>query len=233
MHTTHLPRKATTACLLLCTTFLGTLSGCSVVRSWFPDKEKDYQFAKETSPLVIPPDLIAKTKNTDLTAISQKSRPTPSQTQDKNAAPTIDSIKTDDAEISIDRRDIQVNLSHDQPVALHLNVPITRAWRIIGKALSRNNIEITRRIQEIGEINIQLATKTPAEHAFLDEAFAFLNPFESQELHYILKFSEMNGETSVIVVNSDSKPLIDGSDSTLLETLLKTIKADLGMTPHN
>ena len=233
MHSIHLSRKATSVSLLLCTVFIGTLTGCSVVRSWFPDKEKDYQFAKETLPLVIPSDLIAKTKNAGVPPISAKTTKSAQVAQEENTTAEISQKKPDNAETSIDRRDIQVSLSHDNPLALHFNVPMTRAWRIIGKALSRNNIEITRRNQEIGEINIQLATKAPTEPSFLDDAFAFVNPFESQESHFILKFNEMNAETSVIILNTDYKPLLDGSDNPLLETLLTTIKADLGLAPHN
>jgi hypothetical protein len=54
-----------------------------------------------------------------------------------------------------------------------------------------------------------------------------LNPFESQESHFILKFNEMNAKTSVIVLNTDSKPLLDGSDTALLDAAPTTIKADL------
>lgn len=36
---------------------LMSLSACSYVKSWFPDKEKDYQYTTEIAPLSLPPDL--------------------------------------------------------------------------------------------------------------------------------------------------------------------------------
>jgi outer membrane protein assembly factor BamC len=36
-------------------------TACSTIKSWFPDKERDYQFRSEIAPLIIPDDLKAKT----------------------------------------------------------------------------------------------------------------------------------------------------------------------------
>ena len=207
--------------LFLITSFL--LTGCSMVRSWFPDKEKDYQFASEIAPLIIPTDLVTKIKT------DGNRPPKPTLTQLTEAAQTKADKRSSlaEAESVVDKHDIQINLTQDTPPALQLNVPFARAWRVVGKAITRNNIEITRRSQENGEINIQLAAKTQTEHSFLDDTLAFFDPFESHESRYILKFNEINGATNVVLFDNNLKPITDGTDKKLLSTLQNSIRADL------
>ena len=46
---------------LLTCTLLVNAAGCSTIKSWFPDKERDYQFRTEIPDLIVPEELKAKT----------------------------------------------------------------------------------------------------------------------------------------------------------------------------
>lgn len=43
--------------IIVCALTVTSLSGCSYIKSLFPDKEKDYQYTTEIAPLKLPPDI--------------------------------------------------------------------------------------------------------------------------------------------------------------------------------
>lgn len=77
--------------IIVCALIATSLSGCSYVKSLFPDKEKDYQYTTEIAPLKLPPDLgqtsLATTAVSDnpSTATSAPEKPEPT------TAPVIES----------------------------------------------------------------------------------------------------------------------------------------------
>ncbi len=224
-----------------------SVSGCSTIQSWFPDKEKDYQFTTELSPLVIPLDLVQKTSlpnhsvGVDLQA-TKTEKPVKPQIADKKLLEIVkpafemanDSVThpdlPDEVEARLNRNDIQVSLTHENVPTLNLNVPSARAWRIVGKALSRSGIEITNRNQEGGQIVIQFAdstNKTEPEKSLWDNTISVFNPFAENEQNYILNFTELNAKTSVTVLNPQLQTIVDGASNKILTILFDAIKADL------
>lgn len=212
-----------------------SLSGCSTLQSWFPDKEKDYQFTTELPPLVIPSDLAQKpslpTRATPEIAKTVKNVLGDKELLEKvkpafeEATKIMQRPSLSDAETEITKNEIQLSLTHENTPALNLNVPLTRAWRIVGKALSRNNIEATKHDQENGQIHIQIATaKTQPEKSLWDNTVDVFNPFAQAEEKYILQFKENNAKTSVTVLNEALQPM---SDDKLLSSLFDSIKTDL------
>ncbi len=158
-----------------------SLTACSAIRDSFPDKEKDYQLAKETQPLIIPNDLNKKTHilpsknqvNATTVTLPEKSIIQPSNTLKKTET-SIDYIKNNEAveplapdikakieesanSEAIERKNIVATLNKNSEGlnALHLNVPPERAWHIIAKALTRQSLEIINRDQEHGLLHIQ------------------------------------------------------------------------------
>ena len=136
----------------------------------------------------------------------------------------------DEVEARLNRNDIQVSLTHENVPTLNLNVPSARAWRIVGKALSRSGIEITNRNQEGGQIVIQFAdstNKTEPEKSLWDNTISVFNPFAENEQNYILNFTELNAKTSVTVLNPQLQTIVDGASNKILTILFDAIKADL------
>ncbi len=212
----------------------GGLSGCTVIQSWFPDKEKDYQFTSELAPLVIPPDLMHKTKTLSRVAalppVMEKTAidKTP-ELQASVAKPSIDNrqpVNTDT--IPLNRDDIRLTLSEDNASRFALNVPFERAFRIVGKAIGRSGIEILERSEEAKTIKIQVtqAPTAPAEKSFLDETLSMFDIFEADEKIYVIEFAE-NGsdQTSATLLSSNLKPL--AQSNAVFMRLYNTIKADL------
>jgi outer membrane protein assembly factor BamC len=217
---------------------IGT-SGCSTLQSWFPDKEKDYQFTTELPPLVIPTDLVQKisvpAKKITPTAANSVGAITPKKLATKKIESVIEKIAVvenrptlTDAETELNRNEIQVSLTHENAPTLNLNVPLVRAWRIVGKALSRSGIEVTNRGQDSGQIYIQFVeAKQQPEKSLWDNTISVFNPFSENEQSYILQFHEANLKTSVTVLTPELQTITDGLDNKILLILFDAIKTDL------
>ena len=216
---------------------IGT-NGCSTLQSWFPDKEKEYQFTTELPPLVIPNDLVQKISvpAKKITSIANSvEATTPKKIVAKKLESVIEKIAAvenrptlTDAETELNRNEIQVSLTHENAPTLNLNVPSVRAWRIIGKALSRSGIEVTNRNQDSGQIYIQfIDAKQQPEKSLWDNTISVFNPFAENEQSYILQFHEANLKTSVTVLTPELQTLTDGLDNKILLILFDAIKADL------
>ncbi len=217
---------------------IGT-SGCSTLQSWFPDKEKDYQFTTELPPLVIPTDLVQKisvpAKKITPTAANSVEAITPKKLATKKIESVIEKIAVvenrptlTDAETELNRNEIQVSLIHENAPTLNLNVPLVRAWRIVGKALSRSGIEVTNRGQDSGQIYIQFVeAKQQPEKSLWDNTISVFNPFSENEQSYILQFHEANLKTSVTVLTPELQTITDGLDNKILLILFDAIKTDL------
>ncbi|MDD5215523.1 MAG: outer membrane protein assembly factor BamC [Methylococcales bacterium] len=212
-----------------------SMSGCSTLQSWFPDKEKDYQFTTELPPLVIPPDLVQKPSlptratpeiaKTVKNALSDKALLEQVKPAFEEATKIMQHPSLSDAETEMTKNEIQLSLTHEKTPALNLNVPVARAWRIVGKALSRNNIETTKHDQENGQIYVQIANAKPQpEKSLWDNTVDVFNPFSQPEQKYVLQFTENNGKTAVTVLDEALQPI---SDDKLLASLFDSIKADL------
>jgi outer membrane protein assembly factor BamC len=220
--------------------FIG-ISGCSTIQSWFPDKEKDYQFTTELPPLVIPPDLVQKpvlpTRVTPIdSTIAKHVEPAEAPKAVEPTVKKVEDVKSfnhpalEDAETELSRNEIQVSLTHENAPTLNLNVPSARAWRIVGKALGRSGIDVTNRRAETGQVYIQIADsnpKTEAEKSLLDESLSVFDGFISNETTYILQFRETNAKTAVTLLDAQLQSVSDGSDNKILTTLFEAIKADL------
>jgi outer membrane protein assembly factor BamC len=112
---------------------------------------------------------------------------------------------------------------------LRMNVPFTRAWRIVNKALSRKSIEVTERNQEARLITVQYDPdeQKVEDGSYWDELKFMFSGIQSNEKTYLLKLEENNQQTDIVVVDEDQKLLSDASSVKLLSVLEETIKADL------
>jgi len=209
------------------------LCGCSTIQSWFPDKEKDYQFTSELAPLVIPPDLMHKAKTPSRVAalpLSAEKIPlekTPELPTSAEKKPIINRQPVNSDTIPLNRDDIQLTRSEDKTSQFTLNVPYERAFRIVGKAISRSGIEVLERSEAEKTIKIQItqAPATPVEQSFLDETLSMFDIFEADEKIYVIEFSENNDKTAATLLSSNLKPLTQ--NNAVFMRLYDSIQTDL------
>jgi len=240
---------------IITASLLFSLSACSYIKSLFPDKEKDYQYTTEIPPLILPADLkktqVPSVPKPSLSAPSSPSPsassvaanatieeakpaapainesvvtpPAPAEQANQAAAPESESVIPDTA-ITVER--VKFDTGENR---LRINVPFIRAWRIVGKALSRKSIEVTERNQEARLITVLYDPdeQKVEDGSYWDEVVFIFSGIQSNEKKYLLKLEENNQQTDIVVVDEDQQILSDAASFKLLTLLQETIKADL------
>lgn len=212
--------KTKARALIIIVVVLANLSACTYIKNLFPDKEKDYQFTTEIPPLTIPPDLGGG---------SITNAPAAPVAEAADAAPTDPSPEPAP---TVERKLIPVELVNaDQGTKrLRIGAPPVTAWRMVGKALSRNFIEVTNRNQEEGLFHVLYDpnSKEVEDGSVWDEVVFFVKGFETNEQEYVLKLVENDiQQTDVVIMDNEQKPVADEGSLSLLTLLHNTIKADL------
>jgi len=201
------------------------LFSCSNVKHYFPDKQKDYRYSREIPDLRLPSDL-SEHRISELTI--DPDLPVKTQTQETTEAVE----QTEEARQSqIGDQQARVELAGFNGGALRLIVgeSLKRTWYIVGKALSRQSIEVTERNQPGGSFTIQFdPKKLEVEEGTLWDEFEF---FFGEERHQDQKFHVLladNGQkTEVVVTDEKGMPQTKGPGLGVLVVLFESIKEDL------
>jgi len=219
------------------------LSGCTQFKSYFPDKEKEYQYTTELPPLIYPADLKVKLmpalpaamthaepENTAPVATAAAITNPTAIASDSKPVTSVDKVYKD-SEVELDAKLITVErINVDKNVnALRLNVPFYRAWRIVSKSLSRKALEVIVRDQEAGLLTLKY---DPDEHSstelsYLDSLKSLVGALGSNEKTYIIKLEKDQPQTDITVLDKDQKPATDADSVNLLTMMQETMKADL------
>lgn len=211
-------------------------AGCSTIKSWFPDKERDYQFTTEIPELTVPDDLKAGTmmmvasrpeaaestpnaEVVDSAAVPQEEPAKPilpaSPEPERKAPPSNSPVTTGSAGVS----------------TLQIDQPLKQAGRIVARAMSRQKLEIVERNLDKGYFYVQFdpdATTVVEEDSLFDEIKFLLGDDPSQEVEYRVALHELNPQlTEVTVQNSEGKPLATKPANRLLQLITDAINQDV------
>jgi len=183
------------------TVFIGLqLTACSY---FFPDKEKDYLYSKEISALEIPPELRAEEKPN--TQISEKSVP-------KSFAYEV------------------VLVTEPEQTFLRVNSSFAHVWRIVGKALTEVNVEVTdkNRAQAVYYVQydpeLQDADK---DGSYWQELVFMFSSDIHQELPYQIFLESSEDSTHIFVRDESAKVLSEDKGLELLRLIFDTINKDI------
>ncbi len=201
-----------------------SLSACGAIKSYFPDKEKDYQLTSEIPELTIPAGLTHAGSQT---------------IQQINTRPSIpdQEIPVAEHEHSVDsekKSAVLVELVEYSGGATRIRIEETlqRTWRIVGKALSGNAIEITKRneYQSVYSVQYDPNFKNVDDGSLWDEVLFIFGNDPANEQEYKIMLAENGMLTEIIVLDKNDIPQYKGNGLKLLNLLYKTIKEDLNTT---
>lgn len=188
-------------------------SGCSTIKSWFPDKEKDYQFRTEIPELVLPKEL----------GVQKVERST--------IIPRLDLRHVDTTQVmdDVDKVTQVERITAADAVVLRINEPAGKAWRIVGKALARQSIEIVARDRSLASYIVQYDPEEQkvTDDSFWDEILFVFGVSGSNEKEYRIRLIEHEQFTDVMVRDETNKAVSSGDGLTLLLTIEQAIKDDL------
>ncbi|KAF3981788.1 MAG: hypothetical protein HFP81_06155 [Methylococcales symbiont of Hymedesmia sp. n. MRB-2018] len=212
-----------------------TVSACSKIKSYFPDKSKEYQFSTEISALNVPSDLSknAIQKQVEVEVNESDVEQVLSDIRNKenalitSAVPRTTEIITDEIE---EEAAIYVELiEYSGGTRIRIKDSMERIWRTVGKALSRHFIEIIDRNERerVYFVLYDANFKKVKDDSLWDEVLFIFASDPAQEEEFRIKLVEYSGFIEAIVLNKNDIPLSDGNGLKLLNLLYQTIKQDL------
>lgn len=204
---------------------LGTLQGCGSLGNVFPDRKKEYKYSEQIASLEIPP---------DLTAFSIAKSPIPSRDRigdgisDGIAAiqrigqasvigTGIPDIKQAVSKPPVERTDEGVYITVDDEFSI--------AWRMVGRALSRLEIEVEDLNRTEGVYYVIFEHKSDEDGGFL--SVFFTEPGWTEELHLRVSVRKRADKTEVWVLDEDGEALSDGTGVDLLQMIREKIDQQL------
>ncbi len=204
------------------------LPACSSIKSYFPDKTKDYQYATELPPLELPEHIKPQAKIKDRPLVAEE----PFQAGMPASTGQIAGYSETENNAIEKPLYTPVELIEYDAGATRLRIyqPVEKAWRYVGKALSHESIEITQRGEADFSYTVQYDPKAhkAEDGALWDELVFFFGDDPSKEKQYLIRLLPRNSElTDVIVVDDNDQPVRQGDGLTLLKLLKTTINNDL------
>ena len=199
-----------------------SLSACGGIKSYFPDKEKEYQLTSEIPDLVVPDDL---SEQAIKPRVVIENEPVLRQPKASLTEPDIHKDET---------KAIYVELVEFSGGATRIRIEdsLTRIWRTVGKALSRNSIEIIDRndLEYVYSVRYDPDFKAVEDGSLWDEALFIFGSDPAKDKEFRVRLVENGGLTEVLVLDKKDVPLSKGNGLKLLKLLYKTVKEDLANT---
>ena len=228
--------KSTIFTLSISLLVLFNLSACSRIKSFFPDKSKEYQLITEIPELTVPSDLSndairrGKTVDTSVPVYQNNKDIPPPDLEDTNSS-TEENVPE---EKTVAKENIYVDLLEFSGGATRIRIEDTmdRNWRRVGKALSRHSIEITARdeLDRVFYVQYDADFKKVEDGSLWDEALFIFGSDPAQEKEFRVRLVENGSLTEVIVLDKNDKPLSKGPGLKLLKLIFESIKEDLADT---
>ncbi|MCQ8180075.1 outer membrane protein assembly factor BamC [Methylomonas sp. SURF-1] len=220
------------------------LPACSYVKSWFPDKERDYQFTNEIPELVIPEDLKQKTLATRPAAKSAPTttaeaaaaanvEPAPAKTEDQVSQSRSSSNAVASAEAAAPAPN-QRPAGTPGVSSLQIDQSAQQAWWLVGKALSRQKLEVVERNVDKRYFFVKYDPNAmkPEDGSFLDEINFLFGDDPSRELEYRISVSELDAQSAEVTVQDEAGTTLSNDVATsLLRLITDGIKQDLSAEP--
>lgn len=138
------------------------------------------------------------------------------------------------SESALKNQKIRYLVFNDGSNRIQIDEDVSASWRLVGKAISRNSIEITGRHREQLQFIVQYEPdEQPYEDGSLwDEFVFFFSGDQRQEKEYHVQLVDGVNYTEVLVSDEYDVPAVEGDGIVLLQLLYRTIKAELDKTQN-
>ena len=224
-----LKRLAVPALLLLAS------AGCSTIKSWFPDKERDYQFTAEIPELIVPDDLKAGGLAMPMIRSSaqepmQSVQVAETAASGEGAAEAIESASDTGNNEEKTAETASAPSSRTAGSSLQIDQSRNQAARIVARAMSRQRLEIVERNIDKGYFYVKYDPNAvqAQDETILDELNFMFGDDPSQEVEYRVSLQEINPQmTEVTVQDSEGKTLSNAPANALLKLITDGINNDI------
>lgn len=214
-------------CVVLIFSCFVWLPGCSSLDNVLPDREKEYKYSTEIPPLEIPPDLTTSTiERSPIRPSSGRARPEGGVRQDQipqrpafqETAP--ETVKTEPAP-KVERSAEGAYISIDENFSI--------GWRMVGRALSRLEIEVEDLNRSDGLYYIIFEDRRKqGQDDSIWSSLAFWSDSNSVgEQRFRVRVDDRRSATEVRVLDEDGNVLSKGTGLDILEMIQEKINEQI------
>ncbi|MGZ4958170.1 MAG: outer membrane protein assembly factor BamC [Methylomonas sp.] len=217
---------------LLACALLVNAAACSTIKSWFPDKERDYQFRTEIPELIVPEDLKGKTlpertpEQMAAAAVSNaeavpEEQATPVDEQ-KTASNSAKPKEPETTAASEDKPVATVAASNASVSSLQIDQSRNQAWRLVARALSRERMEIVERNFDKGYFYVNYDPKAikPEDGSLWDEVTFLFGADPSNEQEYRISLHEIAPQVTEVTIQDSNGTTLSNDVATALLKLI-------------
>ncbi|HAZ41439.1 MAG TPA: hypothetical protein DCY52_04140 [Methylococcaceae bacterium] len=212
------------------------LAGCTVVKSWFPDKHKEYQYVSEIPALEIPPDLTSSTID-GATGGSRESWQSAATEERPASASLREATPPPGTEMTPERaKELEAARNHPKPVLAEnlQDIPVIEvqatydiAWAEIAKGLGRMRIEVIDQNKPDGMIVVHYRKE---DHQYEDRGLIgdlqdMWSGGTPKTYEYRIKVEPYKGATSIFVLDSEGATIKGGEGFELLKDLNQALQS--------
>lgn len=209
-------------------------SACSTIKSWFPDKERDYQFTTEIPELIVPEDLKTKTFPTRSETVAANAESIAQTTETTKVAEVVEPVVSKPEAEPLETaaspgRSVQTTGASGVS-SLQIDQSVKQAWWLVGKALSRQKLEVVERNMDKGYFFVKYDPEAikPEDGSIWDEVTFLFGDDPSQEQEYRVSLQELDAQlTEVTVQNSEGQTISNAAATSLLRLITEGINQDL------
>lgn len=224
-------------------------SACSTIKSWFPDKERDYQFTTEIAEIKIPSDLQASALTMPAVGTATVAAPQPALVNTDDAAVMVESTdrrkvkpakqaqqatadKVDNPPANAEKApSSQAQPSTPSTSSLQIDQPRSQAMHIVSKAMSRQRLEVIERNMENGYFVVKYDIKAEKveDQTWLDEVNFLFGDEPNEEVECRVQLQQINPQlTEVTVHDLQGKAQSPVVANNLLKLITDAINQEVG-----
>ncbi|MGH8551680.1 MAG: outer membrane protein assembly factor BamC [Methylococcales bacterium] len=208
--------------VLLVLAVLGMSLGCSSFENILPDREKEYKYSTEIPPLEIPPDLSASAiESASIQSSSTDFRPSTGSLSTTSRGP----LARDELPETGKTEDLP-DVEHSEAGAyIRVEENFSIAWRMVGRALSRLEIEIedVNRSEGLYYIVFEDRRKRPVEDSLWSRLAFWSDSNSIEEQRFRILVEAKSDTTEVRIQDEDGSVLSDGTGLDVLKRIQKQI----------
>lgn len=200
---------------------LELVQGCNSFENILPDREKEYKYSSEIPPLEIPPDLTSA--SIEKSPI-RSGRAVPGDAGAVSRAPQRSSVREEAPETrriepmpTVERsaEGAYINIDEDFPIA----------WRMVGRSLSRLEIEVEdlNRSEGLYYIIFEDRRNRSSDDGFFSSLAFWSDSNSIEEQQFRVQVDDKSGSTQVRILDEDGIGLSKGTGLDLLQMIQKKI----------
>jgi uncharacterized lipoprotein len=202
------------------------MHGCSSFENILPDREKEYKYSSEIPPLEIPPDLTASgIEDSPIRPLSgrlpEKAGAEPG-TRQRPAVPE----ELPEAGEPESAPDVEHS---DEGAYIRIQEKFPIAWRMVGRALSRLEIEVQdlNRSEGLYYIIFEDRRNLKADDSFWSSLAFWSDSNAVEEQHFRVRVDDKSDTTEVRILDDDGVGLSEGTGLDLLQMIQKKINEQI------